>query len=44
MQKAAENVDKYIEQFEPEIRELLTYAVSEEYFAARAKLGFSIQS
>ena len=28
----------------PEIRELLSYAVSEEYFAARAKLGFSIQS
>ncbi len=27
-----------------EIRELLAYAVSEEYFAARAKLGFSIQS
>jgi tetratricopeptide (TPR) repeat protein len=28
----------------PEVRELLAYAVSEEYFAARAKLGFSIQS
>ncbi len=27
-----------------EIRELLAYAISEEYFAARAKLGFSIQS
>jgi tetratricopeptide (TPR) repeat protein len=27
-----------------EVRELLAYAVSEEYFAARAKLGFSIQS
>jgi cellulose synthase operon protein C len=27
-----------------EIRELLAYAVSEEYFAARTKLGFSIQS
>lgn len=28
----------------PEVRELLAYAISEEYFAARAKLGFSIQS
>jgi tetratricopeptide (TPR) repeat protein len=28
----------------PEVRELLAFAVSEEYFAARAKLGFSIQS
>ncbi len=28
----------------PEICELLSYAVSEEYFAARQKLGFSIQS
>lgn len=28
----------------PAIRELLSYAVSDEYFAARAKLGFSIQS
>lgn len=28
----------------PEICELLNYAVSEEYFAARQKLGFSIQS
>ncbi len=28
----------------PEVCELLNYAVSEEYFAARAKLGFSIQS
>lgn len=28
----------------PEVRELLAYAVSEEYFAARAKLGFSIQT
>lgn len=28
----------------PEVRELLSYAVSEEYFAARSKLGFSIQS
>ncbi|MCC7385712.1 MAG: tetratricopeptide repeat protein [Deltaproteobacteria bacterium] len=27
-----------------EIRELMSYVVSEEYFAARAKLGFSIQS
>lgn len=27
-----------------EIRELLGYAISEEYFAARTKLGFSIQS
>jgi hypothetical protein len=27
-----------------EIREMLSFAVSEEYFAARAKLGFSIQS
>ena len=28
----------------PEVKELLAYAVSEEYFAARTKLGFSIQS
>jgi hypothetical protein len=28
----------------PEVRELLAYAVSEEYFGARAKLGFSIQA
>ena len=28
----------------PEVCELLGFAVSEEYFAARAKLGFSIQS
>jgi cellulose synthase operon protein C len=28
----------------PEVRELLSYAISEEYFATRAKLGFSIQS
>ncbi|MEQ8980279.1 MAG: hypothetical protein RL846_20240 [Deltaproteobacteria bacterium] len=28
----------------PAIRELLAYAVSEEYFKVRAKLGFSIQS
>lgn len=27
----------------PEVRDLLAYAVSEEYFATRAKLGFSIQ-
>jgi tetratricopeptide (TPR) repeat protein len=27
-----------------QVRELLSYAISEEYFAARAKLGFSIQS
>lgn len=28
----------------PDVRELLAYAVSEEYFAVRAKLGFSIQT
>lgn len=28
----------------PEVRALLAYVVSEEYFALRAKLGFSIQS
>lgn len=28
----------------PEVRELLAYAISEEYFATRAKLGFSIAS
>ncbi|MBK6685137.1 MAG: tetratricopeptide repeat protein [Deltaproteobacteria bacterium] len=27
-----------------EVRELMSYAISEEYFAARAKLGFSIQA
>ncbi len=27
----------------PEVRDLLAYAVSEDYFAARSKLGFSIQ-
>lgn len=28
----------------PEVRELLAFALSEEYFAARARLGFSIQA
>ncbi len=28
----------------PEVRELLAFAVSEEYFAARTRLGFSIQT
>lgn len=28
----------------PEVRELLAFAISEEYFAARARLGFSIQT
>jgi len=27
-----------------EVRELLAFAVSEEYFAARTRLAFSIQS
>jgi len=28
----------------PEVRELLAFAGSEEYFATRARLGFSIQA
>lgn len=40
--RTAEEASKVLGQL-PEVCDLLTYAVSDEYFDARAKLGFSIQ-